>query len=765
MYTDNNEIENNQEEENKINGINNIDDNINNINNNINNINNINNNINNINNINIINNEEKEVIKEDNNNIKRIFKIPNDMPENVASIILDKIFSDIIINKKIKDIYANIPDHCYKFINKLISSYLNNHFLFHENGIDNLSYQQNILFYDKEPIKKVNNWTIVNEPTTPEADRHITGKTRVIKLSKKEEINYINNEKKDEIENNSVNINEVSNNQNNSQDEKEENNLLKEKKEESYKNIIVKKRKKYKLKKTFGEIVREKELKYKENSKKKNNNNKKEKKENEDSDDNSIVLEMTSHDLKNIDKTYKIYNDNEESNLLRKERELLLIQKEKDRVKEEIRKKKEKEKMRKLLLQGKKNFKSDILTFDSNGKIIKKKLYLEDIKKDLPKPKLKIVESGSDVNNVPIKRRSIMQIKENKQNKIINNKKQKNEIVIFNPNDKKSFIFENPKLKSNKEIEISGNNFELVKPEVGVVISNESKNQKKEGGFDYLKKYNKPSMNDYSKLSQNSINSLSSYMYEINYKINNYNNNDEQNYIGYKEEFNENNNPLFQGGYKIPSLNSTKNNFKEGDINDINNLNSLKNKKKLKKLVYSYDNIKMNNNRYKGYNSIVLNDDVKSENLKDIFNTNENEEFDTNKRFKSIGNNSYLGRSRLYSNRNRSLKRRRELPIITESNGKKDVLNEFINVNDINKFNFRIIKDKNWGDNIYSNQNHRNKNLVKSQDYLHTDANINIFRKNNSNNKYKESGSNMIINLRKREKINNMSILPKILVK
>ncbi len=40
---------------------------------------------------------------------------------------------------------------------------------------------------------------------------------------------------------------------------------------------------------------------------------------------------MTSHNLKNIDNTYKKYNDNEENDLLRIERELSLIEKEKDR--------------------------------------------------------------------------------------------------------------------------------------------------------------------------------------------------------------------------------------------------------------------------------------------------------------------------------------------------------------------------------------------------------------------------------------------------
>ena len=70
-------------------------------------------------------------------------------------------------------------------------------------------------------------------------------------------------------------------------------------------------------------------------------------------------------------------------------------------------------------------------------------------------------------------------------------------------------------------------------------------------------------MNEYSKLSINSINNgniLSSY--SINDNINNYKNKEEQNYIGFKQEFDENN-PLFQDVNQIPSLNETKNNNKE----------------------------------------------------------------------------------------------------------------------------------------------------------------------------------------------------------
>ena len=377
MYSENNEIEENLDE-NKV-----INDNKNNT-----------------------KDKEKEIIIEINN--KNIQITSKDIAETVVTLILDKIISNIIVNAKIKEVYSKFPGHCFKYIHKLMSSYLRNNFIFHENGVDDLSYQKNLLFFDKKPIDKINNWEKIKEPSVPELDRHITGKNKVIKLTKKEEFDYIHNNEKE------INISDINSMQINSKDEMEEiNNSLKEsidrsnikklekvekvekvekieKVEKTEKKEKKEKKKKYKIKKTFGEIVREKEkkekelrekeLKEKEYNKKikkdkivKKSKEKENKNINEDEDDeDSFVLPMTSpQDLVNIDNTYNFYNNSEENDLLRKEREELLIQKEKERLKEEERKKKEKKK--KFRLQIKKNFESNILTFDPNGEIIRKR--------------------------------------------------------------------------------------------------------------------------------------------------------------------------------------------------------------------------------------------------------------------------------------------------------------------------------------------------------------------------------------------------------
>ena len=731
---------------------------------------------------------ENEIISETKN---KNIQIPSkDTAETVVTLILDKIILNIIVNKKIKDVYSNLPRHCFKYIHKLMSSYLRNNFIFHENGIDNLSYQQNLLFFDKKPIDKLNNWEKIKEPSVPEFDRHITGKNKVIKLTKKEEFDCINKNEKE------INISDINSMQINSKDEMEEiNNSLKEsidkinikekieKVEKNEKAEKNEKKKKYKIKKTFGEIVREKKLKEKENNKnikrdkilkKSEGKNYKNIIEDEDDEDN-FVLPMTAHDLNYIDNTYNFYNNSEENDLLRKEREELLIQKEKDRIKEEEKKKKEKKKKFKLHIH--KNFESNILTFDPNGEIIQKRLNnLDIIKKDFKNPKLVIKDKNNTKSLQIEKRRSILRpIKEHKKNnKYINKNNSQKEIIIFNPNDKTDlFDFEKDKMKNSgdKEIKISGNNFELVNPEVGVVISNEFSNRKKEGGFEYFKKYNKPSMKDYSKLSLFSGNLLSSYMYsnDSNIDINN-NYKDENNYVGFKEEFNENN-PLFQDVYKIPSLNQTKNKIKDNEHNqsiNISNLNILKNKKIFLKneknknknnLIHSYDSIKMNSNRYKNnnsYNSIRLNENIKNNNLKNIF--TESEENKSNKKYNSIDidSYSYLRNKAYILKGKKGLIRRRELPIITENNGKKDNLDEFIDIKEIDKFNFRIIKNKKWGNDINSDPLFQNRNNFINN-YSQTDGNINIFRKGNISNRIKESGINAIYNRKiDKNKINSL---------
>ena len=136
-------------------------------------------------------------------------------------------------------------------------------------------------------------------------------------------------------------------------------------------------------------------------------------------------------------------------------------------------------------------------------------------------------------------------------------------------------------------------------PEVGVIVTGERENEKKDGGFEYVKKYNKPSFNELSRFISESINlnsnNFSSYLNsnsELNMNNKSINNEylktDDNNYIGYKEEFNENN-PLMQNVHKM------NNNIKytSPDLKKINSLgiyNSKMNSRK-RKMLNSYDKL------------------------------------------------------------------------------------------------------------------------------------------------------------------------------
>ena len=196
MYSDNNEIEQKQQEQIDINNIHNTTKSLN------------------------------ESIKEQQTN--PILKPSKDISESIVTLILDRIISNIIVEARIKETYSKLPEHCFNYLHTLVSTYLKNNFPFHEKGTDNISYQKNTIFFDKIPLNKVNNWDTIKEPPLPEFDRHITGKNKVIKLSKKEEMNLIEKEKKDEKENNKENISNINNIQINNKDEIEEIKSLKE---------------------------------------------------------------------------------------------------------------------------------------------------------------------------------------------------------------------------------------------------------------------------------------------------------------------------------------------------------------------------------------------------------------------------------------------------------------------------------------------------------------------------------------------------------
>ena len=101
----------------------------------------------------------------------------------------------------------------------------------------------------------------------------------------------------------------------------------------------------------------------------------------------------------------------------------------------------------------------------------------------------------------------------------------KKEDIIFNVNPEDNFNWRTPKNKNNVPIVVSGENFSLFRPEIGVVITSGENNNKKEGGMEFSRKFNKPSMNEFSQMAYES-NRLNSLRYLSSLSIDSTNQND-----------------------------------------------------------------------------------------------------------------------------------------------------------------------------------------------------------------------------------------------
>ena len=332
--------------------------------------------------------------------------------------------------------------------------------------------------------------------------------------------------------------------------------------------------------------------------------------------------------------------------------------------------------------------------------------------------------------------------------KSINQKKPKITIE-YNPileEDKKT----NPKIK----IPPSGPNFDKIVPEIGVVIQNDNKIQVKKGGFEFYNKYNKPSIKEFSQLVEQTLKlnnqlitkSITTENIDNNKKLSKKNINTEQSdYNGYNPEFIENNNPLIQNAVEHIS------NIKID--NKYNNKSLIKNKSHI---VYN----SINNNKYKVFksfddklnlknkqliNSIKLSNKNMIPNLYHFLTTqdNNNEEKEENKNkniFKTLKKRSF---SNLYGftkeiNNNNNLYyliplqrgiynsiNNNDLPKIFKKKNNKQL--NLLGEDFIDIFNTNILKNNNWGNNVFSE-----KNLGEVK---------NIFRKStkiNKLNKYKE---------------------------
>ena len=356
----------------------------------------------------------------------------------------------------------------------------------------------------------------------------------------------------------------------------------------------------------------------------------------------SYDLALNNFDDQNSSELQKLREEFEEkkAKLLEKKKEELMIE---WRKKEEIEMKKP---------QKKKDFNFKKIRFDCSGNIIDfKPLKMNDLKKEFSFLKTNIQKIDNDSK---LYRRKI--------------KKEKTEI-IYNPNT--GDYGQPPQKKKEKEeikIQPMGSNYDIMYPEIGVRIT-EGKSTKG-GNKEFGKKYNKISNADFDKYLHEFIPTLNSSKYHATLRgnDNDVSVEDKSNLIIEEVEGN------IQTEVNASRINPLLENVQTTNSSIINNSSILQSSYLQSSRICQTENnensIKMSSKRYNMSSLKMTLDSL--DNLDDGF-------FDA------------------YSNQSLIKKRRNK---IFNSNFKIDKEDKNLTVIDgesINKFNSRILKDKNWG--------------------------------------------------------------------
>ena len=553
-------------------------------------------------------------------NLKQFRTIPNYPFE--AEIIVKLIINKLITNS------------VYKSLSKNIDNNINNECLnFTKNFLDNLLFL-NYIKYDTDDISVFDDISI-DQPDLIKKDSYMPLKTEFKNIPKNiEPVKEFNN------------YNKGSNK-----------NLLN-------KNLST-------IKSTISGVFSSRELK-------KNNSNEK----------NTIKFLPIEpvYDIKN----YEMVNNKEDDNIKSLRNEYLYELNNKKKLSENIKNEKKKENIKKKLnLIDSKKF-----TFDSSGNIFKYKLIninnlrnefgniqskkkfisqnnslsnkknktknkqlpiinninINKIKTENYKyiKKEEIVPSGNEFGNIQSKKKFISQ------NNSLSNKKNKNKnkklpvIKSLNNLNLNKINTENNKFTKKEEIIPSGNNFDIMIPSDGVIITNLNKKSKK-GNFNFHKIFNKMSTNQYSKILNDTtqLNQNFNNLYESNASTNYLLNNYIENSSSIK---NNNNNNITNSNLLINSKNSisqiNQNSYINKTNQTINNNNSVNNIFE-NSLNYLNNN---NNNKYKSSNNIFINTKNETNSIRSLlFDASDYENnnykklnlYSINKSNKNIFNNKY----------------------------------------------------------------------------------------------------------------------------
>ena len=687
---------------------------------------------------NIENNQNSETENQTNTNNKQ----SSDIADTLAMILIDKIITSAVLTSKVKQTYKTLNDHCFTYLTNFINPYLEESFIFYENGIEDSNYQKNKIYFSHKPLEKLNTWELIPEPNTNEVDRFANSKTKVTKFVKNngvknegvkessfvfdadEDIKYIKSN--ENVFNESIDIQINKNNEIKKSNEiSQKENINKENKNINNSNVKQNNQNQNWMKSSKNLNIEKINKNENQNKKQKINikksridkyleDNAPKKKEKEEILEISITDDLPKEAYENV---YSVMNSSDENNRLRREREIEIEQKNAIRLAEIEREKRAKQKLYRRI---EKDFDSNRLTFDPNGKIINLRTINETLAGDFVNSRIRIKPDQNKKKEIlelkdvvyPIQGVELNSTKNVKNENISNNKEimKKIDADISKIVVEKNFemkIDKNNKTNKEKEkgsILPSGYNFDKFIPEVGVVVTGEKENEKKEGGFEYIKKYNKPSFNELSRFiyeSINNSNNFSSYLNSNsdlnanNKTINNdYLKTDDNNYIGYKEEFNENN-PLMQNVHRM------NNNLKyfSPDLKKFNSINIYSSNMNSRKrnLLNSYDRINIDIEQNQSI-QLSKNFDKNNIHLKNIF----DEPLTSNlgkKYLKSIDVNlekmNYFQKAVLPFKKFTNKKNRKELKKLLkekEEQQKKSSDEDFIN-----KFNSKIINNKKWG--------------------------------------------------------------------
>ncbi len=302
--------------------------------------------------------------------------------------------------------------------------------------------------------------------------------------------------------------------------------------------------------------------------------------------------------------------------------------------------------------------------------------------------------------------------------------------IEYNPNDIE--IIKNNEMKykvnlENKGITPSGSNLKDIIPATGVVLKYNK--YKKDGGFDYYKKYNKPSMNEFTKLALSFSQSEVKDIFSLNNKDNlisnekNNNNSNEINsdneknnnllYNGYKDRFDDNNNPLIKNAHSLNKQSSQNNNRSIQNYSSVKPLNKSIKFKHMKNMLLSNDlrvkKIYIDDNMLpislSFQNNIQLSNQMEFDNLYNVFN-----ELDDNN-YPDIINKSNIKNNNINLSSNNLLKKN-SINIINNKKGKlpnieKNNINKHEILDPMVKFDLNIIKNienNYWGNNDKNNE-------------------------------------------------------------